>query len=110
MSFALRNSVIAILSVCMLSALVGCATVITDDGKRVLMVTGITATEAQNYEEIGPVTCVELASSLEESCKNQLRNAAAQQGADIIVIESRDTSNSQLQINARAYKRKTKAL
>ena len=82
-----------------------------------MMVTALSAAEAQNYEEIGPLKCQELTKlpDIEESCRNQLRNDASSQGADIIVIESHDIidcwpnkSHDCLQMTGRAYHRKPK--
>ena len=93
----------------------GCVATITDPGKGVMLVTALSATEAKEYEEIGPIECAELTKipHIEESCRNQLRNKAASKGADILAIASRDHTDCRpdkttdcLRMTARAYEKK----
>jgi len=82
-----------------------------------MMVVPLSATEVGNYLELGQVLCSEsiAISNVDESCRNTLRNEAAALGADIIVIESRDSKkclddrDGCIKMTARAYRKKTKA-
>lgn len=94
-----------------------CATDISGAGKKVVIVNVLTATDAERYSEIGPLSAYEQIeySGDEESCLNDIRNHAAAEGADILVIESKKRSpcflnkqQSCIEINGRAYRRKTK--
>jgi hypothetical protein len=114
------RSLIFLVTMLSLNALLsGCATGITDGGRKVMIVNTLSATEAPNFDEIGPLNCEELTAipDIEESCLNQLRNGAANQGASIIVIESSERikcltgeSRDCLRMTGRAYRKKTQAM
>jgi hypothetical protein len=93
------------------------ATDLSYNGRTVALVTGINPTELNSFQEIGPVSCYVgkdvLSMGTDEDCKNQLRNRAADMGADLVVIEGYDRKNDsspktagETSIYARAYRKK----
>lgn len=80
----------------LLTSAAGCATRLTEDGEKVEMVYVSPTEVASRWQPLGILTCQKeqnLASveSNKKSCENDLRNRAADKGADLLVIESFDT-------------------
>lgn len=81
----------------LLLSLSGCATSLTNEGERVQLIPDLKPEEvSSDYTHIGIITCQKeqnLASveTNRKNCENDLRNRAAEKGADVVVIESYDT-------------------
>ncbi len=74
----------------------GCATSLTENGSKVELVRSLPADEGARFTPVGIITCTKeqnLASveSNRASCENDLRNQAAEKGADIVVIDAYET-------------------
>src|SRR5687767_4926475 len=72
-----------------LLVLSACASSLNEAGQRVSVVTAITPSDLEHYEEVGRGECAELFFVMDphESCRTQLRNGAATLGADIVLVE-----------------------
>lgn len=71
----------------------GCAvTQLTHGGGAVRIINSFGSQDAESYKEIGAVECtsegIESQAKNMTSCKNELRNRAAELGADTVVLES----------------------
>lgn len=98
--------------------LVSCAaTELSHNGRTVALVTAISPSELNAWQEIGPLSCFVgedlLNMGTEEDCKSSIRNRAADLGADLVVIEGYDRSSCLSKedrrcgsIYARAYRKK----
>lgn len=74
----------------------GCATSLTEDAKQVTMVRELTAEISRAYEFSGIITCQkeQNLASVErnrENCEIELKNKAAEKGAELIVVDAYET-------------------
>lgn len=79
-----------------LLTLAGCATSLTEEAKQVTMVRELTAEISRSYEFAGIITCQkeQNLASVEhnrKNCENELKNKAAEKGAELIVIDAYET-------------------
>lgn len=96
--------------VCGALALASCASALTDAGRKVMVVTPLSATEAERFEEIGPLDCTTVVDACDiEPCRNMLRNKAASLGASVLVLETNATAANPatgcaVRLKGRAYR------
>jgi hypothetical protein len=74
----------------------GCATALTEEGAKVELFDKVPSNLEDDYSHMGIITCQKeqnLASveKNRKSCLNELRNQAAQKGADAVVLDADET-------------------
>ena len=103
------------LTLTFLIALSACGTELSYPGSKVDLVSELSPSDFERYDDIGRVTCQEfqLIPNIEESCRNELRNRAANLGADVVLVESvepmqcfPEASSDCLQMSGRALRKR----
>jgi len=87
-----------------------------DKAAQMPVANSITVTELSQYKEVGTISCVQdtisyVGGGADEKCRNTLKTDAVKLGADLVVVEARDTAKCSsgehlcVYMHGRAYKK-----